>query len=180
MRPLTHNEKMLSLAVGTCVFLIANMLGIRWLAGEIRSWRADIEQLETQIAASEQVMEEAPYWNARQEWIASHPLPVFDESQSTAVFLQDIDSGLRQQNLKVDSKVPMAAELFGSLATIDVELKVEGRLEDIVRWLHAVQQPGQYHLVRRFKLNQAGNKNTMQMEIRLGRVFRTGDIVSSP
>lgn len=180
MRPLTRNERMLSLAVGTCVFLIANMLGVRWIAGELRAWRADIVRLKTEVAAAKQVMLEEPYWHARQAWMENHPLPRYDEEQSLANFLEEMRAGLKQRNLKIESQQPMAPEVLGSLATVDVALKVEGRLEDIVRWLHAVQQPGEYLLVRKFKLNQASGKNTMELDITLGRVFRTGDIASSP
>lgn len=180
MRALNRNERMLALALGTCLFLVANMFAVRGIATKMRESRGEITRLRSEVAASRQVLAEKPYWEARERWIEDHPLPKYDDRVSGAEFLQEIQQSLKKRDLKIDSQQLMAAELSGSLATVDVNLTVEGQLEAIVRWLHTIQQPGSYHLVRSFELKKEGSGNTMQLQIRLGRVFRTGDLVSSP
>ena len=180
MRPRTRNERMLSIAVGTCVFLLANLFGVRWVANEMRTWRRNITRLQGEVATARQVVQEAPYWHARQDWMNAHPLPAYDENQSLATLMQDLPAGIKRHNLKIEGQQPVGTEVNGSLAVVEIDFKLEGRLEDIVRWLHSIQQPGQYFIVRNFVLKQTQGRNTMNLDIRLGRVFRTGDIASSP
>jgi hypothetical protein len=180
MRPLNRNERLMAATLGALVFLFLNLAGMRWIADRMRETRAEISRMETESAAARTMLKQRPYWLARQDWVAKHPPEIYDERTSRSKYVQEIQASVQAQNLKIESQQPLETERDGRLALVGMEVTVEGRLEAIVRWLDALQQPGKYEAVRSFSLRQADDGNTMEATVRLGKVLRSGDLASYP
>lgn len=180
MRELNRNERLLATLLGAAMFLLLNLFGMKWVSSHIAAARGDITRSKGEVAAARTLLEQRPFWTARQDWVAEHPPEAYDERTSRAKFVQSVQDSLNKQDLKTESIQPLETERDGRLAITGIELTVTGRLESIVRWLHALQQPGNYQLVRSFTLRQADDGNTMQAVVRLGKVFRSGDLASYP
>lgn len=180
MRPLNRNERLMAAALAAMVFLFINLAGMGWIGGQMRDARAEVSRLESESGAANTLLKERPYWLARQAWVAGHPPEVYDERTSRSKYVQDIQAGVQAQNLRIESQQPLETERDGRLALVGMEITVHGRLEAIVRWLHAFQQPGKYETVRNFTLKQADDGNTMEATVRLGKVLRSADLASYP
>jgi len=180
MRQLNRNERMLATFLGAAAFLAFNLFGMKWVASHTAAARADIAKSKSDVAAARALLQERPYWNVRQDWVAAHAPEAYDEKTSRAKFVQAVQESLNKQNLKTESIQPLETERDGRLAITGIELTVTGRLEAIVRWLYALQQPGNYQFVKSFTLRQAEDGNTMQAAVRLGKVFHSGDLASYP
>jgi hypothetical protein len=180
MRPLNSNERLLATLFGAVVFLLLNLAGMRWIASQTSTSRADITRLKGEVEAARTLLGERPYWTARQDWIAQHSPSPYNEQTSRAQFVQEVVNSVQKHQLKTESQQPLETERDGRLAVAGIEVTVEGRLEAIVRWLHELQQPGSYVLLRSLTLRQASEGNTMQAVVRLGKVFRSGDLASYP
>jgi hypothetical protein len=180
MRPLNRNERLMATALGAMLFLFVNLAGMRWIGGQMRDARAEISRLTTESAAARTMLQERPYWLARQAWVAEHPPEVYDERTSRSKYVQDVQAQVQAQKLTIMSQQPLETERDGRLALVGMEVTVQGRLEAIVRWLHKLQQPGRYETVRSFTLKQADDGNTMEANVRLGKVLRSGDLASYP
>jgi hypothetical protein len=180
MRPLNRNERLLATLLGAAAFLVFNLFGMKWVASHAATTRAEIARFKSEADAARALLKERPYWNARQDWVAANPPEPYDDKTSRAKFVNEITDSLKSYQLKADSQQPLETERDGRIAVTGIELSVTGRLESIVRWLYALQQPGSYLLVRSFTLRQADDGNTMQAVVRLGKVFRAGDLASYP
>lgn len=180
MRTLNRNERMLAIAFGATLFLVLNLVGMRWIANQLRTLRGDISSQRAEAAAARQLLTQRPYYVAREEWLKTHPLPVYDERLSQSEFVQSVNAGIQSHKLKIISQVPSEAERTGTLAVAKIDLTLNGRLEAIVRWLHAVQQPGKFMFTERFTLKQGDDGNSMELQILLGKVYRLGGSAASP
>jgi hypothetical protein len=180
MRPLNRNERLLVTLLAASAFLVINLFGMKWVAARISETKADISRLKSETDAAQMLLKDRPFWLVRQDWVANHPPAVYDDKTSRAQFVQDVVDGLKKEKLTTEAQQPLETEHQGRLAITGIELTVTGRLEAIVRWLHLVQQPGNYEFVRSFTLRQAEEGNTMQAVVRLGKVFRSGDLASYP
>ncbi len=180
MRPLTRNERLLAGALGALVFLFVNLAGMRWVSDQMRTQNTVIRQLETEVGVTRQLLKQRSYWEARQAWMAAHPPEVYDERMTRSKFLQEVQAGVQGKELKTDSQQPLDTERSGSLAIANIDLVLNGRLESIVRWLHTVQQPGKYVSIGNFTLKQGDDGNSMQLQVRLGKVYRAGGSAASP
>ncbi|MGH8048378.1 MAG: hypothetical protein ACREKL_14135 [Chthoniobacterales bacterium] len=180
MRPLNRNERMLATLLGAVAFLVINFAGMKWVANRTTMTRAEITQLKTEAEAARNLLKQRPYWLVRQDWVAAHPPAAYDDKTSRAQFVQDVTEGMKKQSLTIEAQQPLETERDGRLAITGIELTVTGKLESIVRWLYSLQQPGNYQFVRSFTLRQSDEGTTMQAVVRLGKVFRSGDLASYP
>lgn len=180
MRALNRNERLLAGLLGGMAFLLVNLVGMRWIASQTAASRAEIARLTGEADAARTLLKERPYWLVRQDWVAQHLPPPYDEKTSRAQFVQEVVDSVQKHQLQTESQQPLETERDGRLAIAGIEITVNGRLEAIVRWLHALQQPGNYELIRSFTLRQAEDGNTMQAVVRLGKVFRAGDLAAYP
>jgi len=151
---------------------------MRWVSGQMRDGRAEIARLESDVAAARQLLAQEPYWLARQEWLKTQPPQPYDARTSRSKFVEEIQSSVTANNLQIAAQQPQADEAQGRLATTWIDLTVTGRLEAIVRWLHVLQQPGKYAVVKSFTLKQADDGNTMELHVLLGKVFRIGELTT--
>ncbi len=172
MRALNRNERLLAIALGFIVLLLLNFAGMRWIADTMRGSRNRIAQLESENAALQHVLAERPYWTARQKWLEANPPAAYSERSSRAEFVQSVQSGIASQGLKIESQQPLDTERVGPLAVTNIDLVLSGRFQALIRWLHAIQQPGKYALIRSFTLKQGEDGNSMQLQVRLGKIYR--------
>jgi hypothetical protein len=180
MRQLNRNERLLVALLGAAAFLVANLVAMKWIANQTATSRAEIERLKGEATAARTLLKEKPYWTARQDWVEGHLPAPYDEKTSRAQFVQEVQESLKKFQLTTQQQQPLETEMNGRLAIAGIEITVDGRLEAIVRWLHEIQQPGSYALVRSFTLRQAEDGNTMQAVVRLGKIFRAGDLATNP
>lgn len=172
MRPLNRNERLLAIALGFIVLLLLNFAGMRWVADTMRSSRNRIAQLESENTALQRVLAERPYWVARQKWLDANPPAAYSERTSRTEFVQSVQAAVSAQGLKIVSQQPLDTERVGPLAVTNIDLVLSGRFQSLIRWLHAIQQPGKYALIRSFTLKQGEDGNSMQLQVRLGRIYR--------
>jgi hypothetical protein len=178
MRQLNRNEQLLALALGGTVFLLLNLFGMRWVADQMRNGRAEIAQLESDAAAARQLLKQKPFWTARQDWLRTHQPDLYDARTSRSKFVEEVQASVTTSKLQIASQQPQSDEQQGMLATTWIDLTVTGRLEAIVNWIHALQQPGKYAVVKSFTLKQADEGNTMELHVLLGKIFRSGELTA--
>ncbi len=180
MRALNRNERLLAGALGALLILFVNLAGMRWVADQMRTEGTKIRQLAGETQAARLLMKQRPYWIARREWLDAHPPEIYDARSSISKFQQEMQTGILAQKLKIDLQQPLDTERSGDLAVANIDVVVSGRLEAIVRWLQAVQQPGRYMSLKNFTLNQSDDGNSMELQVRLGKVYRAAASATSP
>jgi hypothetical protein len=182
MRPLNRNERLLATALGVALFLIANMVGFKLMNARLQASKVEIVRLNAEAEQARLMLEQRPYWQARQTWVGDHPPDAYDAATSRAKYVQEVTTSLSENKLKTMAQQPQSDEHDpgGRLAMVSIDLTVQGRLEKMVRWLQALQQPGKYEVIRSFTLKKGDDATTMEMQVRLGKVLRAGDLASYP
>jgi len=180
MRTLTPKERMLATVLATVVFLAANLIGVRWIAQQIRASKMTVARLKAENAQVRLLLEEKPYWMARKQWLVEHPLEVFNEQRSGPEFTETVRSSVERHGLTLTRNTLLPLERSGQLVTTLIELDMKGSLEAMTRWIYSVQKPGDDQFLRKFTLKKAEDGNTMELNVVLGKVFTTSEMAVSP
>jgi hypothetical protein len=95
-------------------------------------------------------------------------------------FAEQMQRSLTQFGLSIEAQQLHEAEIQGELVMVSLDLTVKGRLEPIVRWMQDVQQPGKYFVIRAFTLKRFDESANMSARLTVCRLYRRGDLASSP
>lgn len=172
MRKLSASELRLSAALGAALLIALLAFVGKWYLTRVAALKADIVQLEATRSEYVQLIEEKPFWVQRGEWMAAHPAEVYEGTASDSRFAEEIQRTVTGSGLIIESQDLHEAVRQGSLAKSVIELTARGSLEQLVRWLHAVQQPGRYVAVEALNLKKAGGDKEMSMRVRLAKIQR--------
>lgn len=172
MRALTKNERALAIAFGAMVFVIGNLVLLRWVSQELRDTRSEVVRIEAEIDGHEALIAERPFWEARQAWMVGNPVDEYSPGESDLAFAEQVQAGVEGAGLKVESQELRETTFDGGLVVASLELDLRGELEALVRWLQGFQQPGSYVRIERFTLKRADASSTMRLQVRVSKVFR--------
>lgn len=175
MRAPTKNEKVL----GGVFLAMAVGLGLLLLATSARKWvqqgkRASLD-LQARIAEAQQWLDEGALWSAREEWLRGNPLPVWLEDQSEADLIQELQASLGREGISINSQRLLASSGTGGRHDIGAELSLKGTTEQIVRWLHALQKPGEFISIRQINVRADPDKTNLRVDISLVRHYGEGN-----
>jgi hypothetical protein len=173
MRTLTRNEKVLgglflALAIGLALLLLATSAR-RW----VQQGQTATREVQARIAEARQWISERPVWTARADWLRANPLPVWQEDESEAELIQSLQGSLAREGLTINSQRLVAATDQPNRAEIGVELSIKGTTTQIVRWLHSLQQPGEFISIRQINLRADPDKTNLRADISLARHYST-------
>lgn len=180
MRKPTASERRLILMFGAVILVLLNLLVVKWYSGARQKLSAEVRQFEGTLAEYRALMEERPCWEARKQWMLAHPPEPHAGRESDSRFAEEIQRTLTESGLAIDSQQLREAERDGMLVKTGLELSVKGRLEQIVRWLNRVQQPGNYFAVEGLTLKCLDDGATMVGRVQVCKIFRTGGIAANP
>lgn len=180
MRKPTPSEIRLLAVFAFLLFALANIFVIKAYS-TMRSGLVDrLTQLRQAVAEYTALVEEQPYWEARQVWMQKHPLPPHQGRESDSLFVEEMHQSLTKSGLSIDSQQLKDSFRDGELVDSQLELTVKGRLEQVIRWLNEIQKPGSHLVVRSFTLRKLDEGDSMMMRIRLAKIFRIQTAMQSP
>lgn len=180
MRALTKNEKVLGglfllLGVGLLLLLLATSAR-RW----IQRGQTEARDLRARLVEARQWIDEEPVWSARAEWLRANPLPAWQEDQSEAELIQKIQESLGREGITINSQRLLAASSQAGRHEIGVELSLKGTTTQIVRWLHTIQQPGEFIHIRQINLRADPDKTNLRADVSLVRYYGEGGETGTP
>lgn len=165
---------------GAMIFLIGNLVLVRWYSTTRQGLSDRIVQLEQAASEYRLLLDEAPRWQARQQWIEAHPLEDHRGSESDSRFAEQMQQAVTQNGLVIDSQQLHDSAFEDGLVEAQLEFTVKGRLEQVVRWLNQIQQPGNHLVVQAFTLRRLDEGDAMVVRIRIGKIFRVAQMASNP
>ncbi len=157
--------------------LLTVVIAVALLGGTVIGWdffskkrsvlTAEKGRLETEQIRIEALFEEKEIWNARSAWLKSNQPSYESKGQiDEAIFkvaeAKDVE-GLASKPL---SPLPGVETLHYTQAGI--ALKVEGKHEDVFRWLYDLNRPDEFYVVRNLKISlhkKEAEKITCQFEL---------------
>jgi hypothetical protein len=176
MRNLNPNERRLLFILLAAGLLIGNLLLLRTLSGFLSSKRSEIQTLRIQLAENERWIGQGPFWLARSEWVALNP-PEPYRNQTEHVFFNQAKQDVAKFGLEIPETPPPTLKLEnrGGFAEVSVTFpELTGTLEDLIRWMTNLQQPGKYTTVRSFTLKSAADPTRVEAtDVILSHLFTT-------
>jgi len=180
MRKPTASERRLLALFGGLLFLLLNLVAIKWYSAGRHQLSAQVTALEQTAAEYRTLLTERPQWEARQHWMQDHPLEAHQGREADSRFAEEIQRSLTQNGLSIDAQQLMDSAQDGGLVQAQLEFSVKGRLEQVVRWLCQIQQPGNHLVVQAFTLRRIDAGDIMTARIRIGKIFRSAEVARTP
>ncbi len=171
MRELTKNEKIL---LSLIAVLIAGFLIVftwKTLQRKAAEQLAEEFSIGTKIGELRKWIDEENLWQSRALWLQENPPPTWERDKSEADLVQQIQSSLAEQGIDILSQRIGNTQELGDLQEVSVQLTLKGTTEEIIRWLHEQQQPGNYISLRQLNLRADSDKENLRAEIGMTRHY---------
>jgi len=179
MRKPSASERRLLAIFGFMLFALLNLVVVRWYAARRQELSAEVAGLKNRAAECRLLLEERPHWEARQKWLGQHPLEFHQGPETDSRFVEDIQHSLSESGLAINTQQIRESVPKGGLIETQMQCNVKGSLEQIVRWLARVQQPGNHLVIESLTLKQIEGEG-MTAEVLVGKIFRAGGVAQAP
>ena len=171
MRNLTKSERRLSVILGLSVFVMLNFYGIGYLLDEHASLAQKISELEGQQRSNDLWMRERGLWLARKQWLDSRQPHVSTGAAAQSALLESLNKAAKEHALTIEEQSFGETKNTPDYRSVAVKLKLSGKLEDVVKWLVAVQQPEQFQAVTNFILKSTDAPPNVSLELEVARWY---------
>lgn len=180
MKKPNPNERRLLIIFGALIFLILNILAIRWVSSWKQSLTGQVDQLEQTVTGLQSFLEERAYWETRQVWMQAHPLEIHPGQEADSQFAEEIQKTLTQSGLNIDAQQIRDSIQEKGLITSELEFRVKGQLEQVIRWLCQVQQPGKHVVIEALTLRRPDGEDAIIAQVQIRKIFRTAGLATPP
>jgi Tfp pilus assembly protein PilO len=171
LRSLTKSERRLSVVLGLAVFVMLNFYGLSYLLDEHAGLAQKIAELQGQQRSDELWLRERALWLARKEWLDSRQPHVPTGSAAQSELLEALTKAAKDHTLTIEEQSFGETKNTGDYRSVAVKLKLSGRLEDVVKWLVAVQQPERFQAVTNLVLKSTDTPPNVNLELEVARWY---------
>lgn len=115
---------------------------------------AEQDQLNTEWITIETRLEEKELWSIRSNWLESQqPVSTSPEKMDQAIFQEA--RATDAEGVIATSQTLLPTRNSTHYTQSGVSVIAEGNLPDVFRWLHRLEQPGDFRLIRNLKVTPA-------------------------
>jgi hypothetical protein len=171
LRKLTKSERRLGLILGLSVFVMLNFYGISYLLDEHASLAQKISELQGQQRSNELWLRERGLWLGRKEWLDAKQPHVPTGAAAQSELLESLTKAAKDHALTIEEQSFGETTNTADYRSVAVKLKLSGKLEDVVKWLVAVQQPEQFQAVTNFALKSTDAPPNVNLELEVARWY---------
>jgi hypothetical protein len=175
VRPKTNSEKILLAVLLAIVFIGGNYYGYKWLAAKQTAEDLTVARLRADQAEAKVALAESDKWVQRKAWISEHqPTIGSDEGSSKADVLESVLKGARDNKLEIVEQSLNDVQHGASGTRVNVSVKVKGSMQNLVKWLTALENPTQFYAVSLFSLKADQDEKSMNCTLQIARYFKGG------
>jgi len=175
MRAPTKSEKFLLGIFGAMVLGFLGLVVWGWLQRSLAHQRSQEIVLREQTTELHRWQGEKETWESRGRWLAGNPPPPWQREDSEAAFVQDLQRSVAASGLEILSQRLAGSASLPGFEEVTVQLTVRASTEELVRWLHGLQQPGRFLAVRQLNVRADGDKENLRAELQLTQFYQTVD-----
>jgi hypothetical protein len=166
---------MLLVVFGLMVLGFLCIVAWGWVQRSLAQHRSQEIVLREQIEELRRWQGERSLWETRGRWLAENPPPVWKKEDSEASFVQDLQRSVASSGIEILSQRLEESMTFPGFEEVTVQLTIRSSTEELVRWLHDIQQPGEFLAVGQLNIRVDGDKESLRAEVRLTRFYRVVD-----
>lgn len=175
MRAPTKSEKLLLVVFAAMLLFLLGILLWRALQQNLRGRHSADAALVAQIEELRGWTSQKDLWLERGAWLQENPPPAWDRETSEAELVQKLQSTLASNGIDIVGQRLIGTSEISGYREIAVQLTLRGTTEEIVRWLNAIQQPGEFIAIRQLNLRADQDKESLRVEVSLVRHYREVD-----
>lgn len=151
------NEKRLLIGLLAVLFLGAGVIGSDYYFGKRDALLSEKANLDNEWITIETLFEEKEMWELRATWLAEHQ-PVFTSTEEIdqAIFKEALADGVDGVTTSRHTLLPMVNTSYYTQS--GVSLTASGELGDVFRWLHGLNRPESFHVIRNLKVGPDKDK----------------------
>jgi hypothetical protein len=171
LRKLTKSERRLSAILALALFGIGNFYGISYLLDEQTGVAQKLADLRAQERSNQLWLRERELWLGRKDWIESKQPRVPGGTAPQAELLQSLTQVAKDQALTIEEQGFGEAKNTADYHGVAVKLKLSGKLENVIKYLVAIQQPDRFQAVTSFALKSANEPPRVTVELEVARWY---------
>jgi hypothetical protein len=175
MRAPTKSEQLLLIIFGAMILGFVGIVIWGWFQKSLTQQRTQEIILQEQIDELRRWQGEKDIWETRGRWLAANPPPLWSREDSEATFVQELQRSVAVSGIEILSQRLAGTESLRGFEEVNVQLTIRASTEELVRWLHDLQQPGKYLAVSQLNLRADGEGENLRAEIQLTRFYRVVD-----
>jgi len=170
----TRNEKILLSILAAIIFVGGNFFGYHWLAQKQSSLQLSLAQLQADQAEAKVDLQQSDLWAQRKIWVNDHQPSLGDEGDAKAQVLNYVVKGAHDNKLEILEQNLNDSQHGAAGTRINVSVKVKGSMQDLCKWLTALQKPDQFYAVSLFSLKADQDQKSMVCTLQIARYFKGG------
>lgn len=146
--------------IAVLLFVFGNVIAFRWWRQEVADLKKEQSQLDLALVESEILYEERAAWEQRRAWLDS-AIQVFPGREAAdAELLKLVETSAGGAGVVVDSSdlLEPPEDDGGHFARAGVRVRARGTLEQLAKWLHGLQEPGDFRALMNFEF-ESDDKN---------------------
>lgn len=144
MNRLTSRERFLLALFLGALFLVGNWMLLAGAFQRHARLRADLAAKRSELHSMEKLLSESGSWAEREAWMEAH-LPKLENPEQGGVQLLDlVKTAARDHEVALESPELGGVESQSVCRSVSVQLAARCSWENLVRFLHAMQQPGRF------------------------------------
>lgn len=153
MSRISSREKKLVWLVFALLFLFSNVIGLRWWSGHMDELKKQQHALEMALIEDEALYEQRSEWQQRQLWLDSTIKTFPGREAADAQLLKLVQSSAQAAGLTLDSSELLEPPKEGEhyFARAGVRVRATGTLDQLVKWIHGLQEPVDFRSLINFK-----------------------------
>lgn len=173
-RPLKRSEKILLVLCGAVIGFLSLAFWLRSHGQRVKAAEARIAELEPQLAVVEASLSDAPFWEARGEWLEKTIPQLGDPGEAHARFLEELRTAALDRGLTMKAPVLLKPENVGQYRRLPVTLTLSGPDSAVYRWLIGLQSPEKFQTISYLLLTPQRTPAQQRMEctVTVGRLYR--------
>jgi phosphoenolpyruvate-protein kinase (PTS system EI component) len=168
----TRNEKILLAILAVILFVAGNLFGYRWIAKRESDLRVTEATLKADQVEAKVALLQSNTWAQRKEWIASNQPKMGDEGETKAAVLEHVLKGARDNKLEILEQNLNDLQQGAAGTRVNVSVKVKGSMQDLVKWLTALEKPEEFYAVSTFSLKADQDQKSMVCSVQIARYFK--------
>lgn len=151
MKKFTKRELILLGAFLVLIAVALHTLIAGSLSARGKNLKAQHRELMLQKVDAETLLEERDVWLKQHQWVQRNQPRFVSDEEAEKDLLRLADSATTR-SLKVTGRELFEIQRGNEFIEAGMQLRITGSLEDLVSWLHQVQDPRQFREVRNFTL----------------------------
>jgi len=172
MTRLTPRERfLLTLVVGT-LFVLGNLALLKSLTNRHAGLQADLLSKRTEVKSMQALLAESDKWTARNTWLNANQPKLTNPGQAGVQLLDQIKETARANDVLLESPELGGIELQGSCRSVSVQVATKSSWENLVKFLHAMQQPDRFIVFETASLQiDPGNASRMACRFKIAKWY---------